>query len=360
MLKILTVVGARPQFIKASVVSAALRSRPGVEELLVHTGQHYDASLSTVFFEGLDLGEPDINLGIGGGSHANMTGKMMLELEGPCLSYQPDFVLVYGDTNSTLAASLVAAKLHIPIAHVEAGVRSGNMMMPEEINRIVTDSISTVLFCPSSTAYRRLQLEAQPFQQISNVGDVMFDLALNSARGIEIESGMLSALGLAGREYCLATIHRAENTDRPDKLTSISRALEAISAQMSVIFPLHPRTRQALQRCNLLDRLSACCTIIQPVDYISMVELEMHAQVVLTDSGGVQKEAYFHKVPCVTVRTETEWPELCELGWNKLVSPLNWQQIASTTIEAVGQSGLEAFPYGDGTAGDKIAMALSD
>ena len=358
-MKVLTVVGARPQFIKASVVSAQLRNLGGVEEFLIHTGQHYDDSMSTVFFEGLDLGVPDVNLGIGSGGHGHMTGRMMVSLEQHFLECHPDCVLVYGDTNSTLAAALVAVKLNLPIAHVEAGLRSGNMKMPEEVNRIVTDAVANILFAPSSIAQRRLENEAKPFQRIVNAGDVMFDLALRASSAVRPDAGILAELSLVGKHYCLTTIHRAENTDCRDRLCVIAEALAQVARELTVVLPLHPRTRKAMAKFGLLDSLVEHCLIIEPIDYIAMVALEKYAQVILTDSGGVQKEAYFHKVPCVTVRTETEWPELCDLGWNRLITPLVAGEIASTVLAAVGCQGVEAYPYGDGNAGHKIAMELT-
>ncbi len=297
-MKIVTVVGARPQFIKAAMVSRALPKT--VLEIMVHTGQHYDYNMSTVFFEQMDIPEPDYHLGIGSGPHGQQTGRMMEAVEAVLFKEQPDTVLVYGDTNSTLAGALTAAKLHIPVAHVEAGMRSYNWKMPEEVNRKVTDHVSHYLFTSTQTASRNLLKEGINTKNVYLVGDVMYDAALHYSKNV------------TKGNYILATIHRAENTDNPERLYKIFDALNEVG---NVICPLHPRTRKMLRR--EYDRI----VFLDPVGYSKMLALEKGAQVIVTDSGGVQKEAYFFRVPCVTVRNETEWVELVDGGWNQLVEP---------------------------------------
>lgn len=352
-MKVVTVVGARPQFIKAAPVSRALVAA-GVEESIIHTGQHFDAGMSDVFFEELGVPLPSRHLGVSGGGHGAMTGAMLQALEPLLQDEQPAWVLVYGDTNSTLAGALAAAKLNIPVAHVEAGLRSFNRRMPEEQNRVVTDHLSDLLFTPTDAATARLQVEGISSERIRQVGDVMFDAALYYAERAAERSGILSRHGLEAGNYVLATVHRAENTDDPERLRSIIAGLDRVAEDLPVVLPLHPRTRLALQREALTVR---AINMIDPVGYLDMVALESHATVIATDSGGVQKEAYFHGVPCVTLRDETEWVELVELGWNRL-APATPEAIREAIHEAVGSRGVESIPYGDGNAAGRIAEVL--
>lgn len=310
-MKITTIIGARPQFIKAAVVSRALRrQRPDVQEVIIHTGQHFDANMSDVFFEELDIPEPDYNLGIGGGTHGQNTGRMLEAIEAILLNEKPEWVLVYGDTDSTLAGALAAAKLHIPVAHVEAGLRSFNRHMPEELNRILTDHVSSLLFTPTITATGNLSNEGIQGDKVQQVGDVMYDAAMyyrdKAQRPID--------LNLA-EQFILCTIHRAENTDNPERLSNIISALNEIAQTTQVILPLHPRTRKMLSNGKYDTQQ---ITLIDPVSYLQMVWLLEHCRLVITDSGGLQKEAYFFDKPCITTRDETEWVELVTCGANRL------------------------------------------
>jgi UDP-N-acetylglucosamine 2-epimerase len=310
-LKILSVVGARPQFVKASGMSRVIRERHA--EVLVHTGQHYDARMSAVFFEELGIPEPEYNLGIGSGPHGAQTGKMLACIEEVATAERPDRVLVYGDTNSTLAGALAAAKLHIPVAHVEAGLRSFNRFMPEEVNRVVADHLCDLLFCPSRTAEENLASEGIR-RGVHVVGDVMADTLSVAARRAEAGSDALSRFRLRSKGFLLATVHRAENTDDPGRLGAILDALDALHEP--VLFPVHPRTRKAIEARR--DRPAPHVQMVEPVGYLDMVKLEMSARMILTDSGGVQKEAYWLGVPCLTLRDETEWVETVRAGWNAL------------------------------------------
>lgn len=358
-MKIVTIIGARPQFIKASVVSAEFARHPQVQEVVVHTGQHFDTNMSEVFFAELGMAPPTYNLGIHGGTHGAMTGRMLEAVERVLLDEQPDAVLVYGDTNSTLAGALAAAKLHIPVAHVEAGLRSFNMRMPEEVNRILADRISTWLFAPTNEAVRHLQREGIDPQRIHQVGDVMYDVALHHGqRASQRTDGILSRLQLVGKPYVLATVHRAENTDTPQRLTAIIEAFCAVATALPVVWPLHPRTRNVLQDSGLLHRLAAAVTLIDPVGYLDMVQLEQNASVIATDSGGVQKEAFFHSVPCVTLRDETEWTELVQAGWNRLIPPTSADEIAAAIRAAPDTRGKTVQPYGAGDAALQIVRQL--
>ena len=358
MKKILTVIGARPQFIKASVVSHAIAQTSGLQEVLVHTGQHFDANMSAVFFNELGLQPPAHKLEIHGGSHGEMTGRMLIAIERVLQSEKPDAVLVYGDTNSTLAGALAAAKLHIPVAHVEAGLRSFNMAMPEEINRILTDRISHWLFTPTDAAKVHLEHEGASPHRIATVGDVMYDVALHHGARVHAEGRILGKLSLAPRSYVLATVHRAENTDDPQRLAAVVTALEIVATQCPVVWPLHPRTRAILGRNGQLENLSRSIHLIDPVGYLDMVQLEKFAAVVATDSGGVQKEAFFYRVPCVTLRAETEWVELVEAGWNRLAPPLSPETVSTAVMQAVGTQGSDIRPYGDGDAARRIVERL--
>ncbi len=356
--KVVTVLGARPQFIKASVVSHALQSSGLLTEVLIHTGQHFDANMSDVFFQELGMAPPAYHLDIHGGAHGAMTGRMLAEVEKVLLAERPDAVLVYGDTNSTLAGALAAVKLHIPVAHVEAGLRSFNMAMPEEVNRILTDRISRWLFTPTAAAVAHLRREGVDESSIVPVGDVMYDVALHHGARVGSTGRILGQLGLAPDGYVLTTVHRAENTDDPARLAVVVDALEAVAARMPVVWPLHPRTRAVLDAQGRLRTLSSQLKLIEPVGYLDMVQLEKHAAVIATDSGGVQKEAFFYGVPCVTLRNETEWVELVEAGWNRLAAPLAVADVRDAILGAVGRRGDEVQPYGGGDAAQRIVQRL--
>jgi UDP-N-acetylglucosamine 2-epimerase len=311
-MKIVTIVGARPQFIKAAPVGRRLRRQ--AQEILVHTGQHYDDNMSAVFFRELGLPEPEYHLGVGSGSHGAQTGQMLARIEAVLLVEKPDWVLVYGDTNSTLAGALAAAKLHIPVAHVEAGLRSFNRRMPEEINRLVADRLAALLLCPSRTAVDYLAAEGLT-AGVHLVGDVMADALREAAARAQNESTVLERLELEPGRYLLATVHRAENTDDLDHLRGILAAFAALDE--TIIFPVHPRTRGVLT--HLDGALPAPrVRLIEPVGYLDMARLAGAARLILTDSGGLQKEAYWLGVPCVTLRDETEWVETVQAGWNVL------------------------------------------
>ena len=359
-MKIVTVLGARPQFIKASVVSQALRAAGRLTEVLVHTGQHFDDNMSDVFFQELGMSAPDHRLDIHGGTHGEMTGRMLVEVERVLLDERPDAVLVYGDTNSTLAGALSAAKLRIPVAHVEAGVRSFNMAMPEEINRLLTDRIARWLFTPTTAAAVNLAREGVPAQQVIPVGDVMYDVSLHHGARVDARGRTMERLGLRPQGYVLATIHRAENTDDAVRLGAIVAALKKVSAQWPVVWPLHPRTRAVLRSRSQLPQSTPAFQLIDPVGYLDMVQLEKYAAIIATDSGGVQKEAFFYRVPCVTLRDETEWIELVEGGWNRLAPPGDAQAIHQRIVQAHGSHGQDIEPYGCGDSSQRIERRLGD
>src|ERR1041384_6662606 len=299
---IMTIVGARPQFIKAAPVSRALAA--SFDEVLVHTGQHYDYGMSGVFFEEMEMRPPDYHLGIGGGTHGEQTGKMLIEIEKILHSVKPDYVLVYGDTNSTLAGALAAAKARIPLAHVEAGLRSYNRAMPEEINRLLTDHVSNLLLCPTDAAVENLTKEGIT-KGVYRVGDVMYDALLSNLAIAHKRSRILASLGLQRGTYALATVHRAANTDNPERIAAILAALGLLSKR--VVFPVHPRTRNVIRESELA--VSSNISIIEPVGHFDMLILQENADCILTDSGGMQKEAYLLGVRCITLREETEWVE---------------------------------------------------
>ena len=353
-MRILTVVGARPQFIKAAPVSRALAAL-GIGEYLLHTGQHYDRAMSGVFFDELGLRPPDLNLEVGSGSHAAQTAAMLIGIERALNEQKPDWVLVYGDTNSTLAGALAASKLHITVAHVEAGLRSFNRRMPEEINRIMADAVSDLLFVPTDTARQNLRLEGQPDDRIVWTGDVMYDVALAFGEIARSRSRILDTLALQKQNYVLATVHRAENTDDPVRLGAIIGGLALVGRELPVVLPLHPRTRKAIAHSGV--DLSGI-RITEPLGFLDMVRLEQEAAVIATDSGGVQKEAFFHRVPCVTLRDETEWVETATLGWNRVCPPVSPAQTAGVVLGARKTRGVEGSPYGEGAAARKIAEAL--
>lgn len=356
-MKIVTIVGARPQFIKAAVISRELQFTSGVEEIIIHTGQHFDANMSDVFFEQMSIPKPHHNLDIASLSHGAMTGRMLEKIEEVLLTECPDWVLVYGDTNSTLAGALAAAKLHIRVAHVEAGLRSFNMRMPEEQNRILTDKLSKILFCPTEIAKQNLLNEgyADDASYLPVVGDVMFDAAKFYAQRSQKPSGLPDDIELG--KFVLGTIHRAENTNDLSRLKSLVNALNRINKSEPVIVPLHPRTKAILDSNNI----SADFTILEPVGYLEMVYLLQHCSVVVSDSGGVQKEAYFFEKPCLVTRDETEWVELVEHGSNYLVGVDEdkiLQSYESARLNKVDYS----FPfYGNGhCAKDIIGYLLKD
>jgi len=357
-MKILTIVGARPQFIKSAPVSQALRAAE-LQEIVVHTGQHYDSTMSAVFFEDLGLSEPAYHLGVGSGPHGQQTGRMLEAIEKVAQREMPGWVLIYGDTNSTLAGALAAAKLHIPIAHVEAGLRSFNRRMPEEVNRVVADQLSTLLFASTDVAVRNLVAEGIASEKIRQVGDVMFDATVMFAAKAERQSTILDQHKLAPKSFALATVHRAENTDVRDHLEAIFKGLTELSKDIRVVLPLHPRTSGALVP-ELQKRFTAAGgLLIDPAGYLDMLMLERHAALVITDSGGVQKEAFFQRVPCITLREETEWTELVELGWNTLLSPKRAQELPQLAAAVRGKIGATASPYGDGSASRLIAAWLA-
>ncbi len=362
-MKILTIVVARPQFIKAAPVSRALRKQH--TEVLVHTGQHYDDNMSGVFFRELGIPAPDYNLEVGSGGHGEQTGLMLQRLEPLAQQEQPDLLLVYGDTNSTLAGALTAAKLHIPLAHVEAGLRSFDRRMPEEVNRVVADQLSNLLFCPTRTAVDNLKREGignqpQVEQRIYEVGDVMYDAVLHNLALAEAKAApLLAALGVRPQGYTLATVHRAANTDDPAHLRSIVAALARIgSVEQPVVFPLHPRTRKVMAALGI--EMGAGVKLIEPVGYLEMLNLERNARLIITDSGGVQKEAYFLAIPCLTLRDETEWVETVASGWNRLVGTDTDKIVAAARDVAVQLVAPSPPPplFGDGHAGERIAQLI--
>jgi len=348
----MSIVGARPQFIKAAPVSRALRERH--VELLVHTGQHYDHAMSEVFFEELGIPKPDVNLGVGSGSHGEQTAEMLVPLEKLLLEESPDCVVVYGDTNSTLAGALAASKLDVPVAHVEAGLRSFDRRMPEEINRVVSDHLSRVLLCPTPAAVGNLRAEGV-VDGVELVGDVMLDTALYQT-GRTDTTDVLSSFGLAPGAYLLATVHRAGNTDSRERLTAIVEALTSLD--LPVIWPVHPRTAKMLAAFGVEDRVVARGDLraVTPVSYGVMLALLRGAAGVLTDSGGMQKEAYFFSVPCVTLRDETEWVETVEVGWNVLAGADR-----AAIVAAAGRLDRpDRHPdlYGDGHAAPRVVTAI--
>ncbi len=351
-MKILTILGARPQFIKAGSVSRQISKHQDIEEIIVHTGQHYDANMSDIFFDEMKIPKPNYFLGIGGKSHGAMTGQMIEKIEEVAVQEKPDWIMVYGDTNSTLAGAIVASKLHVKLAHIEAGLRSFNMQMPEEVNRILTDRVSSILFCPTDTAVKNLQNEGfDNFDiEIIQSGDVMQDGAifyksLASKPNIDIEDN-----------YILCTIHRAENTDNEDRIRDIFKALNKISYDKKIILPLHPRTKKIIDSLKL-DTTNL--TIIEPVGYLEMVWLIDNCSLVMTDSGGLQKEAYFFKKQSITLRDETEWVELVENGFNTLVGANSDKIIESYQNHSKFKTqNSQLNLYGDGEASKKIIEAL--
>ncbi|NLT68286.1 MAG: UDP-N-acetylglucosamine 2-epimerase (non-hydrolyzing) [Acidobacteria bacterium] len=356
--KIVAIVGARPQFIKAAVVSRALRSEESLEEILVHTGQHYDFKMSGAFFEELEIRQPDHFLNVGSGMHGYQTGEIMKKLEPVLMSEEPALVLVYGDTNSTLAGALTAAKLNCPVAHVEAGLRSFNRRMPEEINRIVTDHLASLLFCPTSAACANLHAEGIS-DGIIMTGDVMYDVALHFGPSAERRSRILEKLNLLRGKYILATVHRAENTDDESRMRSIFRAFEFLSSEVRIVFPIHPRTRKMATHYGL-DSLLRPLLVTDPLGFLDMMMLVRNAGVVCTDSGGIQKEAYFHRVGCVTLRDQTEWVETVDSGWNVLAGADSSDRIVRAVHQMLDANDQRRAieEYGDGTASGRVVEAI--
>lgn len=349
-MKILTVVGARPQFIKAAAVSNIIRNEH--EEILVHTGQHYDENMSKIFFEELKIPRPNYNLGVGSGGHGTQTGAMLMQLEDLYMKEKPDMVLVYGDTNSTFAGALCASKLLIPVAHIEAGLRSFNMNMPEEQNRILTDHISKYLFVPTTSAVKNLSREGIT-NGVHNVGDVMYDATLNFTEISKEKSKIMEKLNLSQEEFILTTIHRAENTNDINRLRNIIEALN--ESGQKIILPLHPRTKKYMDDYGL--NFSDNIKIIEPVGYLDMISLEMHCKKIVTDSGGVQKEAFFMNKPCITMRDETEWVETVENGWNIIVGT-DKAKILDGIVNFIPNKA-QTNIFGDGHAAEKILEIIN-
>lgn len=357
-LKVITILGARPQFVKAAAISRAIKelNNPNLQEIIVHTGQHFDKNMSQVFFDELGIPEPDYNLHISGGSHGEMTGRMLMAIENVIIEQKPSFVMVYGDTNSTLAGALAAAKLHVPVIHVEAGLRSFNMKMPEEVNRTLVDRISDIHFCTSNLAVENLKREGL-FKHVYNVGDVMYDVALlYSSEGYKKDFSFQKLINTS-KPYILATCHRAENTNDKVRLENILKALHEIADHLQVVFPLHPRTHKLIEEYNFLHYLDKIL-VLEPLPYIEMLWLQKGANVIITDSGGIQKEAYFLKVPCVTVRDETEWVETLEGGANKLAGT-SAEKIIEYTLKPCNKNAFLENIYGDGKASNQIVDVLT-
>lgn len=350
-MKIASIVGARPQFIKSAPVSKAIAAA-GHQEYQIHTGQHYDYGMSQVFFEELDIAEPAVNLGIGSGTHAEQTGRMLIAIEAELVSQKPDVVLVYGDTNSTLAGALAAAKLQIRLAHVEAGLRSYNRQMPEEHNRVLTDHCSDLLFCPTQTAVDNLSREGIT-AGVHLVGDTMYDAVLQFGEIASHRSRILQSLGLDPKKYLLTTLHRAYNTDDPKALENIMSAYQEIND--IIVFPIHPRTSAVVNASKI--SIPANVRVIDPLGYLDMLVLEKNARLILTDSGGMQKEAYFFRVPCLTLRPETEWVETVESGWNLLVGSDPERIVSGIKYNNWPANQTTSF-YGDGHASEKIVFQL--
>lgn len=354
---IITIVGARPQFIKAAAVSRVIRSIGQFEEKIVHTGQHFDTNMSDIFFSEMAIPKPHFQLAIHSLSHGAMTGRMLEQIESLLMTEKPNAVMVYGDTNSTLAGALAATKLHIPLVHVEAGLRSFNMDMPEEINRIVTDRISNLLFCPTQTAVDNLMNEGFNHLpcSIELAGDVMQDAAVFYAKKANQKPSLPEALGLKDIPFILATFHRQENTDFPENLSAIVQALNHLTKEIKVVAPLHPRTKKIMDERNL----KADFIVIDPVGYFEMIQLLENARLVLTDSGGLQKEAFFFNKFCVTLREQTEWVELVQGGYNQLTGA-NYNAILNATLEALNKNFVKGHQfYGGGEAASNITNSLN-
>lgn len=350
-MKILTIIGARPQFIKCAPVSDAINKKH--EQVVIHTGQHYDDNLSSVFFKELNIPIPNYNLGVGSGSHGEQTAKMILGIEKIIMAENPDMVLVYGDTNSTLAGALVASKLHIQIAHVEAGLRSFDMHMPEEINRVLTDKISNIRFCPTKTSLKNLENEKMA-DNAHMVGDVMYDALITNNKIAEKKSTILRDIGITSKNYSVATIHRASNTDKKENLQNIVNTFCELDG--IIVFPVHPRTIKYLKKYSLYDKLKEHVILTNPLGYLDFLKLMNNAKKILTDSGGIQKEAYMLNIPCITLRDTTEWVETLEEGWNILVGTNRNQIIKNFNNFEPNASTKNVF--GDGNASKRISEIL--
>jgi UDP-GlcNAc3NAcA epimerase len=358
-MKIFSIFGARPQFVKAALVSQQLRMHSDVHEIQVNTGQHYDALMSDVFLQDLAMRHPDYNLAVGSGSHGMQTARMLERTEEVLLREKPDCVIVYGDTNSTLAGALAAAKLNIPLAHVEAGMRSFDRCAPEEHNRVITDHLADLLLTPSLVNRVQLLHEGIPESRIELVGDVMYDALLQHLPGAVRDSTICADLKLRNKGFVLCTIHRAVNTDDPVRLECLMEAITRVADHLPVVFPVHPRSRKAIESSCAVKKVAGQLLLIDPVGYLDMIALEKNAAVVATDSGGVQKEAFFLEVPCVTLRDETEWSELLTTGWNQLAPPNGDIDIAEVILSSIGKTGEPGVrPYGDGNAAAKICAAV--
>jgi UDP-GlcNAc3NAcA epimerase len=357
-MKIITVIGARPQFVKSAVVSRALLNINNIEEILVHTGQHFDKNMSDVFFEEMEIPNPQYNLNINGLSHGAMTGQMLQGVEDLCIKEKPDFVMVYGDTNSTIAGALAAKKMGIGVIHIEAGLRSFNRSMPEEINRILTDSISDILFCPTDTSISNLNNEGirNGIVKVIKNGDVMQDAAIYYADKSEERSTIMKQMGLRSNNFVLATLHRQENTDDLNRLTAIIKAFNNIAKEVQLIIPLHPRTRKTIERENISTNFS----IIDPVGYFDMLELLKNCKMVLTDSGGLQKEAYFFNKYCITLRNETEWVELIQNGYNQLAGADTAKILELFRMFSNMKFNKHIELYGGGRAAEIISETLTE
>ena len=358
--RIVSIVGARPQFIKAAMVSHSLSRLPDVQELLVHTGQHYDPMLNDIFFTELELARPAYNLDVRSGPHGAQTGRMLERIEAVLEQEAPDWVVVYGDTNSTLAGALAAVKLHLKVAHVESGLRSFDRRMPEEINRVLTDHASDLLLAPTAGAVHNLRQEGVPEDRVHLVGDVMYDAVReHTVRALRV-STVLDRLGVQPHGYVLATIHRAGNTDDAPTMEAIFQGLLEVASTVPVVLPLHPRTRKSLREAGMLDDVEHGLRVVEPVGYLDMLVLEHHACLIATDSGGVQKEAFFQGVPCVTLRAETEWTELVDSGWNRLVPP-STGKVGTGILSALAEKRPLERPntiFGDGDAAGRITQLL--
>lgn len=352
-MKVISIVGARPNFIKLAPLSKEIRKH--FDEIIIHTGQHYDYEMDRIFFDQLGISEPDYHLGVGSGTHGYQTGEMVKRIEEALLKEEPDVVVVFGDTNSTLAGALAAVKLHVPVAHVEAGLRSYDKRIPEEVNRVLVDHCSDLLFCPTERSVENLKKEGI-VRGVYLTGDVMVDAINQNIRIAEKRSRILKELDLKSKDYFLATVHRAENTDNPERLRSIVEALCDIE---NLVFPCHPRTEKFLRKYGLWEKVEKSITVIKPVGYLDMLVLEKNARKVITDSGGVQKEAYIFKVPCVSLRETTEWVETVEDGWNVLVGA-DREKIINAVENFEPKSKTYTHKFGDGKASEKIVGIIKE
>ena len=349
MKKILTILGARPQFIKASILSSKIKKDKNIREIILHTGQHYNSNMSEIFFKELNIPKPKYNLNIKSSSQSEMIGKMMINIEKILLKEKPDFTIVYGDTNSALAGAISSKKLNIPVVHIEAGLRSYNDRMPEEINRIIIDNCSSLFFTPSKLGMKNLITEGFPKNKIFNVGDIMFDVFLKHQKRNDINN--------INQKFILVTIHRAENTNSKKKLENIVNNLCMIARKYNVIFPLHPRTHKFLKKFNLIKKIKNKIKIIKPLSYLENINFLKNTSLLITDSGGMQKEAFYAKVQCLTVRNDTEWPETVELKWNRLVDTKN-QRIKEMSFKIINFKGNKGKPYGKGVTSVLILKKL--